>query len=416
MTTAREAVVEKGESLGWAAWTILLVAAAAAAWFSLRNALHTLIEREYPMIGVAIRPASPVSEAIIALNRVTNHGGTVDGLTHTLALNALRRAPLMADPLIVAGMEESARDDTGRARAAFEEVRRRDPRSVIARYWLFDYYLRSGLYAEGIAEAEPLVRLQPASAGAVTAVLTALLDVPEARPSLIAALRNAPVWRRNFFRQIAASPRLNAIGAELLALSTSGAETGGAGDHQAMIGAFVREGDYARARSLWLQSLPIGSSTRVAGVYDGDFQGLPGAAPFNWRLSGERSGMVRRLDTEGGEGKGLGIRHDASRATVFAEQLIMPKPGAHVLRFTVRAREAQSQGDGGLAALVRCAIGKASLGKAVAMHPTATPVTHAVSFIVPASCPAALVRFGVKPGLIPGPVDLVLSGVAVQPR
>lgn len=413
MSAAPEAIVRRREGLGRGVWAVLLIAAAVAAWFSLRNALHTLIEREYPLMGAAISPASPVSQATMALNRVTNYGGTVDRVAHRLAVDALHRAPLMADPLIVAGMEASALDDVQRARAAFEEVKRRDPRSVIARYWLFDYYLRSGLYAEGIAEAGPLIRLQPASATPVTAILTALLDVPEARPALVAALRSRPVWRQEFFRQMGANPRLTAVGAELLALSTAGAETGGARDQQAVIRSLVRRGDYAGARALWMQLLPAESGARAVGVYDGDFEGWPGAAPFNWRLSGERSGVVRRLGA-GGEGKGLGIRHDANRAAMIAEQLIMPAPGPHALRFTVQAREEQSQGDGGIAAVVRCAAGNARLGAAVAPHPATTPATQTLSFTMPATCPAALVQFAVKPGVTPGPLDVVLSNVVLS--
>lgn len=405
----------RGGATIWVTRALVLIVALLAVWLSLRNMLHELLEREYPALAVAIRPSSPVAESGIALNRVVADGGVVDDQSRAYLRSALRHAPLLAEPFIVAGLDASAAGRPERARTLFEEARHRDPRLVIGRYWLFDYYLRAGDYAQGIAEAAPIVRLQPAAASPVATILTALLDVPRARPALVAALERNPPWRDDFFRQVAATPRLRNEAAALL--RQRGGSSAGADDQQAVIRSLVGEHAYGRARDLWIALLPGQYRSRASGVYDGDFAGWPGSAPFNWRLFGERKGLVERIAVPTlPQRTGLAIHAQGDAAEPLAEQLVIPAPGNYRLSAVARTLEDESSTETGLQAMVRCAATAKPLAQTVLdrVSDAATPLT--LDFTLPASCGAAMIQFGVKPGITPGPLGAVLTGVRLSRR
>lgn len=404
----------RGRTAIWATRAIVVLVALLAVWLSLRNMLHGLFENEYPALAVAIAPPSPVAESVIALNRVAVNQGTVDARTRELLRDALRRAPLMGEPILVAGMDASANDQTERARALFEEARHRDPRLVIARYWLFDYYLRAGKYAQGISEAGPIVRLQPSTASPVATILTALLDVPQARPVLAAALRRNPPWRRDFFAQVAATPRLRSQAAALLQQDEA---SGTRGDQETLIRSLLRDHAYDRAHALWVSLLPQAYRARATGLYDGDFAGLPGTAPFNWRLFGMDKGLVERIAVPDlPQHTGLAIRAQGDAVEPLAEQTVIVAPGNYRLSAVARTLADEEQTETGLQATARCVASGKPLARTVMEQVPAAAAPLTLDFALPASCGGALVQFGVKPGITPGPLHALLTGVRLARR
>lgn len=401
----------------WVRLLALTIIGLAILWFAIRAMVLGLLEREYPALGAGMQPASPVSQAIIALNRAAARDGIADPLARTFMESALRRAPLLADPFIVAGLDASAHDDLVRAERLMEEARRRDPRSVIPRYWLFDNYLREGKYAQGIAEAQPLIRLQPAAAPATVAILTALLDVPAARPALRSALRARPSWRRNFFEQAAASPRLRRQAASLLLATTPAGATWAGREQLAVMRELVRAGELDDAYALWLRTLPLSQRPSAPGLYDGGFNGRPGGPPFGWRLPEAKRGVVQI--TEAGDapsGSGLAIRADGDRNVVLAEQLVLLPPGALRLGFATRTIEDAPPSDAGLQVELRCSATGRPLARDVVSRSLPRLQTHSLSAVLPAGCGGALVRFSVAPGMEPGPLNLLLTNIELVSR
>lgn len=400
----------------WTRTAALVLAAVVALWFCTRATLLSLLERDYPLIGQSIAPPSPVSQALISLNRASARNGIADPLARALLENALRRAPLLADPFIVAGLDASARNDFVRAQRLMEEARRRDPRSIIPRYWLFDNYLRNGDYSRGIAEAGALIRIQPAARPAAVAVLTALLQVPRARPALAAALRRRPAWRGTFFEQAAASPRLRDPAAALLRAITPGGAAYTGQDQLAIIRGTVRAGNHARAYALWLRTLPADQRPGTPGLFDGGFRRGSEAPPFGWRLPKASSGATRIVAApDARSGSGLAVRTEGERATLLAEQLVLSSPGPLRLTYATRALGEETGPDGaGLRVELRCDATGKILASQVVESFTPRLEAHSLPVTMRPGCGAILVRVAVAPGVEPGPLRALLTDMALS--
>ena len=391
---------------------LLIIVALVAAWFSLRHALLGALQRDYPLLGLSLTPPSPVSAGIVALNRV-GRDGVADVRTRLFIEQSARGAPLAAEPFIAAGLDANARDRPDQAFRLFQQARLRDPRSIATRYWLFDYYLRTGRFADGIDEAQPLLRLQPAVTPAVTSLLTALLDVPEARGILLDRLRRNPPWRGEFLRQVAATPRLRAeVGALLL---TSGAQAGGSvRDQEGIIGSLLRGGDVDGAWASWLATLPAQARQRAVrgAIYDGSFAGLPGAPPFNWRLA--RVGVSAGTDPSGSGTTMLRIAVIPRREIILAEQTVLTRAGRHRLSFTTQAVDEQPSA-ATLEAQIRCAGQRSPVAtrQLEELGGRLTPI--ALDADLPQGCRAVQIRFIARPGIAPGGLSAQVSSVKFAP-
>lgn len=401
-----------GSTLGTVA---LVVAAIVALWFCVRATILQLVEREYPLMGQAISPSSPVSLATIALNRVSARNGIADAQARELSASALRRAPLLAEPFVVAGLDASGRGDFARAERLMEEAKRRDPRSIIPRYWLFDSYLRRGDYTRGIAEAAPLIRAQPVAEQAAVAVLTALIPVPEARPALVESLRARPLWRSAFFRQAAASPRLRGEVVGLMSMISADGHAPTRRERQAIIRGMIDTGDYQKAYALWLQSLPPGQRPATPGLYDGGFRKLSGGWPFGWWFPEVPGAVGITPAPDAPSGSGLSVQIGTERTALLAEQLVLTNPGPFRLDFLVRGLDAAA-GDAGVKLELRCGTGRGTLASTVVDDFTSVLRSHHLTAQVPAKCRTVLVRILSAPGIEAGSLNILLTGMSSTQR
>jgi len=398
---------------GWVRVAILGVIGLVALWFCIRSIVLGLEEREYPLIGQSMSPPSAVSQATIALNRASAQNGIADPLARDLLQRALRRGPMLADPIIVAGLDASARNDLGRATRLMEEARRRDPRAIIPRYWLFDNYLRGGDYAKGIAEAGPLLRIQPAAEPAAVAVLTALLKVPAAHAPLVSALRARAPWRRAFFQQAAASPSLHDDAAALLRDAGSGDTVQSGREQGSVVAGMIAAGRYADAYALWLRTLPVNKRPAAPGLFDGGFDRDPGTPPFGWRLS-SAGGMVGPVDApDAPSGAGLAIRVGGDNSATLAEQLVLARPGPLRLTLATRALD-QDPGSAGLKVQLRCGIKGKVLASQTIEAFSSRLETHTLSATLRPDCGAVLIRVSVAPGIEAGPLNVLLTSMALS--
>ena len=64
----------------WVRVAALVLTALVALWFCIRATTLQLVERDYPLIGEAWSPPSPVSLALISLNRASATNGVADPL------------------------------------------------------------------------------------------------------------------------------------------------------------------------------------------------------------------------------------------------------------------------------------------------------------------------------------------------
>jgi hypothetical protein len=125
----------------------------------------------------------------------------------------------------------------------------------------------------------------------------------------------------------------------------------------------------------WVATLPDEALRHVRGVYDGEFRGLPGAAPFNWTLA---SGAA--IEAGGAAPDGLLVaRASSSPSGPLARQLLVLSPGPYRLVI-----EAAASADAAMSWRISCRGGAALADLAVPQG--LEPVRAETTFTVPTGC------------------------------
>jgi hypothetical protein len=149
-------------------------------------------------------PAVILESGLAKVGAMAAAGKPVDPpLLHQL-LAASAKAPLAPEPFLVRGVEAQLAGDQSTALRAFLAARHRNPRTIAARYFLADHYLRAGQTGPGLAEISALARLVPQSLPSVAPFLAAYARSPGAaaqvkamvRPSLNSSRCCSIPWRR----------------------------------------------------------------------------------------------------------------------------------------------------------------------------------------------------------------------------
>jgi len=392
--------------------TALLVGALLLGWIALRSALQSTFQTSAPQIAAQAWPADGLTLAGLARLRVAAASGEVDDTTRALYRSALAREPLLADPLALAGMDAAAQGDAARAERLMLAARDRDPRSPLARFWLFDHFVRTGRIGEALNEVGPAIRLQPEAITAIMTVLAAIADTPDGQAALAQKLATRPFWRTSFFQTAANTTSPEAMLA-LLSSSTAAADRTSAEEEQrAVFQALINAGAGVRAFDAWQQLLPATYRARAVGIYDGNFGRWPGARPFNWRLAEDDIGTARMV-TAGDlpQSTALDVRYFGSTSGVLAEQYVFARPGSYQLQLAARRRTTGATG-GRLSMEVRCVRGEviATLPLEpldMQLRAMATPVT------VAPGCELLLVRLIGTPGEVFSEVEAQITAVAL---
>jgi hypothetical protein len=390
----------------------VLVAALVLGWIAIRAAIQSSFQDAAPQVAAQAWPADGRTLAGLARLRVAAASGEVDDGTRSLYRSALEREPLLADPLALAGMDAAAQGDPARAERLMIAARGRDPRSPLARFWLFDHLVRTGRIAEALDEVGPSIRLQPDAITAIMTVLAAVANVPEGEAALSRKLATRPFWRTAFFQTAANTTSPDALLA-LLSSSASATDRRAAEEEQrAVFQALINAGFGARAFETWKQMLPATYRPRAGGIYDGSFGRWPGARPFNWRLAEDEIGTARMV-TAGDlpQSTALDVRYFGSTSGVLAEQYVFAEPGNYQLQLAVRRRTTGATG-GRLSMEVRCVGGEVIA--TLPLEPLDMQLrTMATPVAVPSGCQLLLVRLVGTPGEVFSEVEAQITAVAL---
>ena len=284
-----------------------------------------------------------------------------------------REEPLAPEPFLIKGALAQVEQRQELAEQLFTAARARDPRSVAARYFLADRYLRSGRTPQALDEIAVLSRLFPQGRASFGPALAAFAKTPGAVPQL-----------RSFFH---ASPELEPLVLTTLADDAnnanlilalwkgrgSGTNVETAAWQSKLVNKLVEQGAFAKAYSTW---------RRIAGVNDG--QGTvfnPGfiksivPPPFNWSFAGV-GGLV-----EPAAGDRLHVIYFGRADTVLAEQQLLLAPGRYQLSMDI----SNPPGEGGeIAWSLTCNPGT----DAIFRLPIKQKGSLAGSFAVPQGCGA----------------------------
>ena len=310
---------------------------------------------------------------------------------------------------MIAAVDALVRKDRQRAEQLLLAARLRNPRSDFARLLLLDTYLQRNQIIEATEEMWALSAIAPRAGDVLIGELVRLAQAPATTAALEKALQRNPQFRDRLLEQLAtkkADPNL------ILRLAKNiPAPAGGAGPapwQGQLVTSLAEQGQLARAYQLWRTFSAPHAPEKKSGLYDGQFQGLPGSAPFGWHFPASTGGIAERTPA-----RALQVGYYGRDPAELANQLLMLPPGAH--RLSVRAEGDAEGEDSKLSWKVQCQPSKAEIADLTLRKLTYAPRVMIVNFTVPASgCSAQWLRLIGSPGEYPKAQNATISAVTID--
>ena len=306
------------------------MAAVVAAWFVIANAVVATTADTRPDLSGRMWPGHPLTLRAMAMADVglaAAQGRLPPKTTMEKVRQLAQRAPLLPDPFLINAALVLRNGEVGKAERLLVEARRREPRSVAARYLLADLYLRSGGLRAGLEEISVMTRLVPGATNLLVPGLAAYARSPGSVPELKRVLREHPHLEPALLSALAADPANTEL---VLALADphSRAEEPPAWQ-STLLGTLVKAEMYRKAHSVWASF--AGPAAPTAGIYRPDFSPSDAPPPFNWMLAGADGGVVEPLARGG-----LRVLYYGRKDVELAHQLIVLAPGRYNLAMLVR--------------------------------------------------------------------------------
>jgi len=313
---------------------------------------------------------------------------------------AAAKAPLAPEPFLVRGVHAQVAGKSLLAGRAFLEARRRNPRSIAARYFLAGHYLKSGQARLGLDEISALTRLVPQGLGGIAPYLAAYARSPGAMGEVKSLLRRNPQLEPVLLTALAA----DASDARLaMALWSGRGGEEARGWQVRLLTTLVAAGRFDEAHSAWLRFTH--TPARQDQLINEDFESgsLP---PFGWTLASGPAGVA-----EPDEGKRLHILYYGREDLVLASQLMILEPGRYRMSMQVSGASSAAKT---LAWTIRClpssseiaTMGLASPGKGGLLT---------VSFPVPPStCKAQQLELAGNAPEFPEQVELTIANLRLR--
>ena len=317
-------------------------------------------------------------------------------------LDGARKAPLAPEPYLIRGVEVRLAGNEAGAGRAFAEARRRDPRSIPARFFLADHYLRTNEIERGLGEVAVLTELVPGSEGQIAPILASYAQTPGAAPHVKGMLRAYPRLESDLLARLAT----DAGNADLIgSLASSRREGDGRRPtwQARLVEALVADGQHARAYAQWarLVGMPASPAARPL-LFDPGFRRTDAMAPFAWTLVSGGDGLVEP------DAEGLHVIYYGRADIRLASQTLLLGPGSYALAMTVSNG---AKGASALAWTMTClpagnVIATLDLAAAAAMKGRGRRID-----IPGTGCAAQRLDLTGKAPDFPGTVDLSLSGL-----
>ncbi|HUE78805.1 MAG TPA: hypothetical protein VMN38_04160 [Sphingomicrobium sp.] len=237
------------------------------------------------------------------------------------------KAPLAPEPFLIKGALAQVQQQQEQAERLFVAARTRDPRSVAARYFLAERYLRTGRIALALGEIAALSRLFPEARAQFGPALAAFSSMPGSQPQLRSFFRSSPEMEPLVLLSLAEDAR----SAELI-MALWGGRRPGAGEPRPeweakLLSRLVEAGQFTKAHAIWRQV--AGVNPDGASVFNRGFREVPAPPPFNWRFAS--AGAV----VEPAAGDRLQVIYYGREDIVLAEQLLVLPPGRYQLAMAI---------------------------------------------------------------------------------
>jgi hypothetical protein len=378
------------------------VCALVLALLVIRNAFVEAYGVQDPSRAAAVWPGHPsvvLSAGLTQVGESAAAGRPANPATVRQLEEAAAKAPLAPEPFLVRGVEAQLAGDAPLALSAFLAARERDPRSVAARFFLADHYLKAGQTQDGLAEISALTRLIPQSLGGIVPQLAAFARMPGGSEQVRLLLRQQPPLEPWLLNELAAKPS----DANLALSLWNGRSTEQDRPwQQRLVNTLVSAGRIEEARAAWTRFDP---QVRPAGeLIDPKFE-LRAMPPFGWALASGPAGVA---EPEGGGP--LHILYYGRDDIVLASQLLLLKPGAYRLAMRVTGAQPAAKS---LSWVIRCT----QTARAIAsIYFTSTKDgTLAMDFTIPPQgCAAQTLELAGTAPELPEQADLTISNLQLS--
>ncbi len=381
---------------------VLAVAAGVLlAWLVVRSAaVNVLIEQDLAA-AAAISPNDPRIILAQADAVVRRERGPVAQAALDSAFDAAQGAPLTETPYLLAG-DRALRGGGGeRAERLLVEALERNPRSRTARFLLLEHYVRAGQAVDAAQEMAALTRLMPDARPLLIAGLARFAASMPDSGAIAEVLEGDPAVRHAVLEHLAAisaSPDL------ILTLSDGMRPAAQAKWPEAVIAALVERGEVERAYAEWRRFSGFPAGAAPAGVFNGGFEDLPAAPPFNWRLESGEADSVEL-------GNGLRVAYPGETRTELARQLLLLPQGSYSLSY-----EAKGESGAGGSVLVwtlTCHGSGARLASLPVKPSSVIAQSNEAQFTVPGGCSAQWLTLVGVPGREVGTSSLIISDLEI---
>jgi hypothetical protein len=374
----------------------ILLCAALLAVQVVRNAAVEALAQAMPQTAARLwsdHPEVLAQSGMIAIGAATGKGQPVPPQALEDVYASALKAPLLAQPLLVRGVQALQEGKQGLARAAFIAAERRDPRALPAHYFLADLDLASGNVTHGLSELAALAALAPEGATSVAPfVATAARD-----------RRNWPAVRELFRRNPnVVGPTLSRLAvdpgnaATILALAGGAAPAAKEAWLGPLLGSMTAAGKYSEARDLWASQ----SNVRVSSdspLFDSAFSKAGPPPPFNWALTSSPVGLAERAP-----GGRLHAIFYGQQDGPLARQLLVLKPGTYRLTMRISGDPERREALNWSATCDKSSTPLATIDLATASR-------QPWSFTVPSSCPAVWLELAGEAEEIAKAADVTIS-------
>jgi len=350
-----------------------------------------------PQIASAAWAGHPASELWTGLTEIglaARERKPAPPATLKLISDAARKAPLDAEPFVVRGVQAQVSGDRRLAIASFKAAALRDGRSIPARYFLAEQYLRSGDAANGLNEIALLARMIPNGVDNLGSYIAAYAKDPKTRPQLMALFRTNPGIELAALSALSADPSNADLVLQLATPSSKTPEWSGR-----LIETLVNAGEFEKARTIWANLSHVAITPRDL-VFDAGFQRTDVPPPFNWAMTSSAIGLAERQP-----GGRLHVLFYGQDDGVLARQLLILKPGHYRLAMRVAGDLAHARA---LSWTLTC-VGASSSIISVELA-NAAPTAD---FNVPTNCPGQRLELAARTADLPQQVDVTISGFSL---
>lgn len=353
-----------------------------------------------PQLAARVWPGHPDVELALGMTKIgaAAHRGRAVGPDVFRSIDAAAaKAPLAAQPYLVRGVQAQIAGNARLAQRAFEAAERRDPRSLPARYFLAEHYLRTGNVRRGLVEYAALARLAPNGILSATPFVASYARDPSRWPQLKTLFGAEPELQEMTLEAMARDP---ANTAAILALADTAHRTAASPWLPTLVASLVAQGQYRQARSIWAEIAHVQTKPTEL-LFDSGFSNAAPPAPFNWTLTSSTVGLAERQP--GGK---LHAIFYGQEDGVLASQLLILDPGPYRLAMKVDGGGPQTPS---LRWTLTCANAQAPFATARLDALTGQPWT----FVVPAGCGAQRLELAGSSSDIPQQVDVTLRGLSL---